>query len=79
MSPQKPERTSKSLKVRSDGRRTLLVYMDSDLIKEAKKVALDDERPLYEIGEEATREWMGRRSSARQKSASKSASRGKEK
>jgi hypothetical protein len=63
MSPQKPELDQKSLKARSDGRRTLLVYMNPDLIKDLKKAALDDDRTVYEIVEEATRDWMGRRAS----------------
>jgi len=51
----------KNLKARRDGRRTLLVYMDPDLIKDVKKAALDEERTVYEIVEEATRDWLGRR------------------
>ncbi|MGD1037815.1 MAG: hypothetical protein ABR878_11595 [Roseiarcus sp.] len=45
--------------------------MDSDLIKEVKKAALDDERTVYEIVEEATRAWMARRTSSREKASSK--------
>jgi len=47
---------------RSDGRKSLLVYMDAGLIKELKKAALDDDRNAYEIVEETIREWLARRS-----------------
>lgn len=46
---------------RTDGRRTLLVYLDGDLIKDLKKVALDEERNVYEIVEQASREWLAQR------------------
>jgi hypothetical protein len=36
--------------------------MDAGLIKELKKAALDDDTNSYEIVEEATREWLARRS-----------------
>jgi len=49
-----------SARSRTDGRRTLLVYMNSDLIKEVKKIALDEERNVYEIVEEATFDWLNR-------------------
>jgi len=52
---------SKSPRPRPDGRRTLLVYLDGDLIKDLKKVALDEERNVYEIVEEASRDWLKRR------------------
>ena len=48
-------------RARTDGRRTLLVYMDAALIKELKKAALDDDKNSYEIVEAATREWLARR------------------
>ncbi|GAB5426658.1 MAG: hypothetical protein Devi2KO_01170 [Devosia indica] len=38
-----------------------MVYMDAALIKELKKVAVDDDRNAYEIVEEATKEWLLRR------------------
>ena len=47
---------------RNDGRKSLLVYMDAGLIKELKKAALDDDTTSYEIVEEATRQWLARRS-----------------
>lgn len=62
MRRQKPVIDSKAPRARTDGRRTLLVYMDAALIKELKKAALDDDTNSYEIVEEATREWLARRS-----------------
>lgn len=50
---------------RQDGRRSLLVYMDQALIKELKKVAVDEDCNAYEIVEEATRAWLKRRESTR--------------
>ncbi len=50
---------------RTDGRKFLLVYLDAELIKELKKVALDDDRNAYEIVEEAAREWLVRRDKKR--------------
>ena len=49
-------------RVRNDGRRQLLVYLDPDLIKALKRVALDDDVHVYEIVEEAAQEWLERRS-----------------
>ncbi len=46
---------------RADGRRSLLVYMDADLIKRLKKTALDHERNAYDIVEEAVRDWFSKR------------------
>ena len=43
---------------RQDGRRSLLVYMDEALIKELKKVAVDEDCNAYEIVEQATRQWL---------------------
>jgi hypothetical protein len=53
--------TSKPIRKRPDGRKSLLVYMDEALIKELKKVAVDDDCNAYEIVEKATREWLSRR------------------
>ena len=44
---------AKATRPRTDGRRTLLVYLDGELIKNLKKVALDEEKNVYEIVEEA--------------------------
>ncbi|RWQ62426.1 MAG: hypothetical protein EOS86_30160 [Mesorhizobium sp.] len=46
---------------RPDGRRSLLVYLDPDIIKALKKAAVDDDRHSYEIAEEAIREWLRER------------------
>ena len=54
------EQTTSSRK-REDGRKALLVYLPPDLIKELKKAGLDDDRRVYEIVEEACREWLVRR------------------
>lgn len=69
---QKPMTDSNAPRARTDGRRTLLVYMDAALIKELKKAALDDERNVYEIVEEAARDWLSRAASKRGASASMS-------
>jgi hypothetical protein len=55
------EPPAKSARPRPDGRKTLLVYLDGELIKNLKKAALDDERNVYEIVEEAARDWLERR------------------
>jgi hypothetical protein len=39
--------------------------MDAALIKELKKAALDHERNVYEIVEEAAREWLSRAANKR--------------
>jgi hypothetical protein len=44
-----------------------LVYLDADLIKSLKMAALDEERHVYEIVEEATQRWFERRASAHQR------------
>jgi len=63
----KKDLVPKTPRVRTDGRRTLLVYMDAAMIKELKKAALDDDVNSYEIVEAATREWLARRERKRQK------------
>jgi len=50
--------TSQSNRIRPDGRKSLLVYMDEALIKELKKVAVDDDCNAYDIVEAATRKWL---------------------
>lgn len=45
-------------RLRPDGRRPLLVYMRPTIIKQLKKVALDEDRNAYEIAEEAVRQWL---------------------
>jgi hypothetical protein len=46
---------------RSDGRRQILLYMAPEIVRELKRAALDEERPAYELAEEAIREWLRRR------------------
>ena len=46
---------------RADGRRQLLVYLPPDVIKEIKKVAVDDDTTASAITEEALRAWLKRR------------------
>jgi hypothetical protein len=46
---------------RPDGRRALLVYLRQELIKRLKIAALDENRPAYELTEEAIAEWLVRR------------------
>jgi hypothetical protein len=43
---------------RTDGRKSLLIYLDEDVIKQVKKIALDQDRHAYEIAEEAIRQWL---------------------
>lgn len=45
-------------RTRTDGRKSLLVYLDEDIIKQLKKVALDQDRHAYEIAEEAIQQWL---------------------
>ena len=52
-------------KARSDGRKSLLVYLHQDVIKKLKIAALDEERPAYEITEEAVSNWLATRRSSR--------------
>lgn len=68
------ERSSRGKKnaARSDGRKTLLVYMNVDLIKDLKKAALDDEKNVYEIVEEAARDWLSKTAGKRGAHASAS-------
>jgi hypothetical protein len=43
---------------RADGRKSLLVYINPEVIRELKKRALDEGRTAYEITEEALSEWL---------------------
>ena len=61
-------RSGSKARARADGRRPLLVYLDPDLIKQVKKVALDEDRTAYEITEEAVREWLDSRKHGRKRS-----------
>lgn len=49
-------------RLRKDGRRQLLVYLDPELVKKLKKVAIDDDRNVYEIVEDSVRDWLAERS-----------------
>lgn len=46
------------LRQREDGRRQLLVYLDPRVIKDVKKAAVEQDRPVYEIAEEALSAWL---------------------
>lgn len=48
----------KPIRKRADGRKALLVYLDEDLIKRLKKLAVDEDCNVYDIVEEATQEWL---------------------
>ena len=52
-------------RARADGRKSLLVYLSPDVIKELKKAALDEDRTAYEITEEAISAWLASRKTAR--------------
>ena len=54
----KPREEASGVRARADGRRQLLLYLDPELIKELKRVALDADLPAYEIAEEAIREFL---------------------
>ena len=57
----------KPIREREDGRRPLMTYLDADLIKELKKAALDDDCNVYQIVEEASRDWLAKRSGGKNK------------
>jgi hypothetical protein len=57
----KPKEEASPARARSDGRRQFLIYLNEDLIKELKRAALDEDRPAYELAEEAIFEWLKRR------------------
>ena len=61
MTRSKSPTVSKRPPSRKDGRKGLLVYLDTALIKELKMAALDDDRNVYDIVEETTRQWLVRR------------------
>ena len=50
----------KPIRVRKDGRRQLLVYLDPELIKTLKKTAVDRDVNVYDIVDEASRQWLER-------------------
>jgi hypothetical protein len=57
----KSPKDSKMPRSRKDGRKSLLVYLDAGLIKDLKRAALDDDRNVYDIVEEISRQWLERR------------------
>ena len=66
MASTKPGAKAKA-RTRADGREQLLVYLDSAVIKQLKKAALDEDRYAYEITEEAVREWLAARKTNRKR------------
>jgi hypothetical protein len=56
-----------TVRTRADGRRALLVYLRPDVIKRLKIAALDEDRPAYELTEEAVCEWMAARQKGRKR------------
>lgn len=52
-------------RTRTDGRKSLFVYLRPDVIKALKKAALDEDRTAYEITEEAISEWLTTRKASR--------------
>jgi hypothetical protein len=53
--------TDRKPRLRPDGRRSLLVYLHPEVIRDLKKAALDEERTAYEITEEAITTWLATR------------------
>jgi hypothetical protein len=43
------------------GKKQMLIIMDSDLIKQVKHAALEDDRRMSHAVEDAVREWLARR------------------
>ena len=60
-SGEESERRTAPSRKREDGRKALLVYLPPELIKDLKKAGLDDDRNVYEIVEDADRDWLTRR------------------
>lgn len=58
------EKPSRSKAVRKDGRRPLLVYLPPDLIRDVKKAAVDCDRHVYEIAEDAIAAWLAQEQAA---------------
>jgi hypothetical protein len=54
----KPKEEASAVRIRGDGRRQFLTYLSADLIKELKRAALDEDRPAYELAEEAIRDFL---------------------
>jgi hypothetical protein len=62
----KAPRSTAPARQRADGRKSLLVYLHPDIIKQLKKAALDEDRTAYEITEEAISAWLASRDTPRQ-------------
>jgi hypothetical protein len=43
------------------GKKQVLVIMDADVIKQAKHAAVEDDKKMSHVVEEAVREWLERR------------------
>lgn len=58
-----PKKNASPSRIRSDGRRQLLIYLDPKVIRQLKRAALIDERerPAYELAEEAIKQWLRNR------------------
>lgn len=56
----KPKEKVSGARRRADGRRQLLVYLEPDIIRELKRAAIAEERPAYELAEDAIREWLSK-------------------
>ena len=54
----KPKEKASGARKRADGRRQLLIYLMPEVITELKRAALTEERPAYELAEEAIRDWL---------------------
>jgi hypothetical protein len=54
-------------RIRADGRKALLVYLRPELIKRLKLAALDEDRPAYQLTEEAVSEWLAARERTRKR------------
>ena len=54
------EQRKGSRAIRKDGRRPLLVYLPPDMIRDLKKAAVDGDRHVYEIAEDAFAAWLAR-------------------
>jgi hypothetical protein len=59
--PPEPTIRSGPSRKRADGRRQLLVYIAPEVIKDVKKVAVDDDTTASSITEEALKDWLKRR------------------
>lgn len=56
----KPKEKPSGARKRADGRRQLLIYLSPEIITALKRAGLDQERPAYELAEEAIRDWLSR-------------------